>query len=199
MEINNLSLLTYGAIGATCVILAAVTIFDNEAYEETSEPGTDSMNLMDSLKSSFSTNKSPDNEPEQQVQSEKEPSEEEQEEPVEEEQEEPVEEEQAELEEPPEEESAEPEETAEEEPRDEYQQESDENEIENEPTAPPQSTDDDDDYEKSMDKRGPGYGGKTKSSGKSNTKKRTMGKNVKQTKKNTKQTNKKSKSTLRKK
>jgi hypothetical protein len=56
MEINNLSLLTYGAIGATCVILATITIFDSEAYEKpSSEPGTDSKGIFDSLKSSFSS------------------------------------------------------------------------------------------------------------------------------------------------
>jgi len=56
MEVNKLSLLTYGAIGATCVIIATITIFDNEAYEKpSSEPGTDSKGIFDSLKSSFSS------------------------------------------------------------------------------------------------------------------------------------------------
>lgn len=56
MEVNKLSLLTYGAIGATCVILATITIFDSEAYEKpSSEPGTDSKGIFDSLKSSFSS------------------------------------------------------------------------------------------------------------------------------------------------
>jgi hypothetical protein len=64
MEINKLSLLTYGAIGATCVILAAITIFDSEAYGQPTEPGTDSMGMLDSLKSSFSNNQSEPEEPE---------------------------------------------------------------------------------------------------------------------------------------
>lgn len=34
LEVNNMSLLTYGAIGMTSIILAVVTIFDSEGGEE---------------------------------------------------------------------------------------------------------------------------------------------------------------------
>ena len=62
MEVNKLSLLTYGAIGATCVILAVVTIFDNEAYGPVTPPGTDSKSIFDSLQSSFSKNQEKESE-----------------------------------------------------------------------------------------------------------------------------------------
>jgi type IV secretory pathway VirB10-like protein len=89
MEINKLSLLTYGAIGATCVILAAITIFDSEAYGEPTEPGTDSMGMLDSLKSSFSNKQSEPEEPEVSEEPEEPEVSEEPEEPEPEEQEEP--------------------------------------------------------------------------------------------------------------
>jgi len=116
MEINKLSLLTYGAIGATCVILAAITIFDSEAYGQPSEPGTDSMGMLDSLKSSFSNNQSEPEEPEES---------EEQEEPEEPEEPDVSEEPEPDMSEEPEE--PEPEEYQEEEPE------------QYEPTAPNES------------------------------------------------------------
>jgi len=188
MEINNLSLLTYGAIGATCVILAAITIFDSEAYGKPEEPGTDSMNMLDSLKSSFSANKTPE-----------EPVEEPAEEPVEEPVEEPAEEPD---EEPAEEEPDEYSETDKSEEQQEYtdadQSERDENNekpTEVEATAPQQSNEDDAyNTERPMDKRTPGYGGK--SATKKRTSKRTKGK---QTRKPTTKTNKKTKGTRQKK
>jgi outer membrane biosynthesis protein TonB len=94
MNTNNLSLLTYGAIALTSLILATVTIFDKEAYPE-APAGSDSMDILSSLKNSFQGKQEevaeePSEEPSEEVAQE--PTEEITEEPTEEITEEPSEE-----------------------------------------------------------------------------------------------------------
>ncbi len=61
IQIDNMGLYTYGAIGLTSIILAIITIYDTEA-EEPAEAMSDSSEMMESMKSfipSFSSKATP--------------------------------------------------------------------------------------------------------------------------------------------